>query len=75
MMERVQQQIYISVDEEGTTAASLTETEMVAVGGPPHQPEHPRVEKFYVDRPFIFFLTEEVSGLLLMAGVIHEPTD
>ena len=32
------------------------------------------IEKFYANRPFLFFLTEELSGQVLFAGVIHDPT-
>jgi serine protease inhibitor len=74
-LSNVEQQVYVSVDEEGTIAASLLA--MIEIGSPLNwKPEpRPRVEKFYVNRPFVFLLTEEVSGLLLFAGVIHDPTE
>lgn len=37
------------------------------------EPERPPVEKFYVNRPFLFLLTEDRSGLPLFAGVIYHP--
>lgn len=74
IIDRVQQQIYASVDEAGTTATALTEIAFIIAPLHSEEPERPRREKFYVNRPFIFLLTEETSGLLLFAGVIHDPT-
>lgn len=72
-IEKVLQQVYMEVDEQGTTAASLTEIVMVGASAMPRP--RPRVEKFHVNHPFLFFLAEETSGLLLFAGVIHNPEE
>lgn len=60
---------YVEVDEEGTEAAAVT---VVAIretsGGPQHNYRFMRV-----DRPFVFVIRENHSGMLLFMGKIVEP--
>lgn len=71
---KIQQQVYFAIDEKGTTASALTESMIIL--SPLHPPKRtpPPLQKFYVNRPFLFFLVEETTGLLLFAGAIHNPS-
>lgn len=60
----VRQKTFLKVDEEGTEAAAVT-----AVGA--------RLVSFFgvsLDRPFLFAIRERLSGTILFAGVIGDPT-
>ncbi|CAI9106471.1 OLC1v1005632C1 [Oldenlandia corymbosa var. corymbosa] len=63
---------FIEVNEEGTEAAGAT----VAVDdyeddGPPPRPK--KIVNFVADHPFIFFIKEEVSGVVLFMGIVLNP--
>lgn len=61
-------QAKIKVDEEGTTAAAVTEITMVkstAVATPP------KVIYFRADRPFLFVIRDKNSGIDLFTGVVN----
>ncbi|CAD6256074.1 unnamed protein product [Miscanthus lutarioriparius] len=62
----------IDVNEEGTEAAAVTGCHMFASCGPRRQPP-PRVD-FVADHPFAFFVVEELSGAILFAGHVLDPT-
>ncbi len=64
---RATQKVYLDVDEEGTVAAAATGIEI----GPLLVPPLP--VQFIVDRPFLFLLRDEVSGVDLFAGWIAHP--
>lgn len=59
---------FVKVDEKGTEAAAATAIAMAAGGGMP-----PKAEPFVADRPFLFFILERSSGLVLFAGRVAEP--
>ncbi len=59
---------FVKVDEKGTEAAAATAIAMGAGGGMP-----PKAEPFVADRPFLFFILERSSGLVLFAGRVAEP--
>lgn len=61
----------IEVDEEGTEAAACT-VMAIKCGASLYQPV--RVD-FVADHPFAFFLVEEVSGAIIFAGHVHDPTE
>jgi serpin B len=61
----------IEVNEEGTEAAAATACFLAGCCGPCYRP--PRVD-FVADHPFAFFVMEEVSGALLFAGRVLDPT-
>ena len=62
----------IEVNEEGTEAAAVTACLMLASCGPRRQPPPP--VDFVADHPFAFFVVEEVSGAILFAGQVLDPT-
>lgn len=67
VIDRILQNNKIEVKEDGVAAASVTGMGMA--GGwrePDTQPK-----KLYINRPFIYFVRESGSGLILFAGVIN----
>jgi len=62
----VKQDVFIDVNEEGTEAAAVTQ---VGVG----VTSLPQREIVHLDRPFLFFLRERLSGTILFAGLIEHP--
>ncbi len=60
---------FVKVDEKGTEAAAATAVVMPRAGGAPSQPK-----AFAVDRPFVFFLRDVKSGLILFTGRVVDPT-
>jgi serpin B len=57
----------IDVAEAGTEAAAVTAIAMVAASMPSH------IEPFVVDRPFLFYITDETTGAILFEGRINDP--
>jgi serpin B len=57
----------IDVTEQGTEAAAATAVAMVAASMPSH------VEPFVVDRPFLFYIVDDVTGAILFEGRISDP--
>ncbi|HUU40073.1 MAG TPA: serpin family protein [Desulfatiglandales bacterium] len=60
---------FVSVDEQGTEAAAAT----VVGGGGGGYPSPPEIE-FIVNRPFIFFIRDRVTGAILFMGRILDPS-
>lgn len=64
----VKQKCYIDVNETGTEAAAATEVEMkvtcMPVGGN---------IKFSADRPFVYAIADNKTGLIMFAGVVDKP--
>ncbi|XP_017006396.2 serine protease inhibitor 77Ba-like [Drosophila takahashii] len=54
----------IIVDEQGTTAAAVTEASLVNKATPP---------KFQLNRPFQYMIVEKATGLMLFAGQFRNP--
>ncbi|SPT15690.1 unnamed protein product [Triticum aestivum] len=76
-LEQVVHRAIIEVNEEGTeaTAATMVDTclctSQEAAPPPPPPPLH---ADFVADHPFAFFVIEEVSGAILFAGHVLDPT-
>ncbi|MDR0232375.1 MAG: serpin family protein [Dysgonamonadaceae bacterium] len=64
---RVIHKTYVSVDEEGTEAAAVTAVEIVEMAMPPQT-----TINYIVDKPFVFVIQENSTGIILFAGVIKE---
>lgn len=63
----VKQQTYTSIDEEGAKVASLTHTGFETAN--PDFGDEEVTMKF--DRPFVYYVQNEVTGTVLMAGVVY----
>jgi serpin B len=62
------QKTKIAVDERGTDASAATA--VIGVAGSRPDPE---IVSVTLDRPFLFAIREEVSGLILLAGYVGNP--
>ena len=67
---RVFHKAFVKIDEKGTEAAAATAVVM-AVGGAAPLPEARR--EFKADHPFLFFLRDLRSGLVLFMGRVADP--
>ena len=67
-VEKATHDAYVKVNEEGTEAAAVT-TIVGAADSVPAPPPH-----FNADRPFLFAIYDEQSGLILFMGGISDPT-
>jgi serpin B len=61
------QKAFIEVNEEGSEAAAATGAVMM-MRSMPAQPE-----AFRADRPFLFFLRDKLTGMLLFQGRVEDP--
>ncbi len=70
----IRQKTFVEVNEEGTEAAAVTVTAIVAFGtqkrGDPIEPV-----RFFADRPFLFLIREKSTGVILFIGRIDEPRE
>ncbi|MDR1331268.1 MAG: serpin family protein, partial [Tannerella sp.] len=65
----VKQKTFAEVNEKGMEAAAATVVEIMDMANL-DQPAPPRVD-FYVDRPFLFFVSERSTGSIFFAGAIR----
>jgi serpin B len=63
-IERVIHKAVVDVDERGTIGAAVSVVEMGWGGGP---------TAFRVDRPFLFLIRDEATGLILFMGAVEDP--
>ena len=63
------QKAFIEVDEEGTEAAAATAVVIQGRSGKRNQ------KKFIADHPFIFFIRDKKSGMLLFQGRVLNPLE
>ena len=59
---------FVKVDEKGTEAAAATAVVAVAGGAAPAKPR-----ELVVDHPFLFFVRERTSGMILFMGRVTDP--
>jgi serpin B len=59
---------FVKVDEKGTEAAAATAAVMRATGAAPAPPV-----EFMADRPFLFLIVDQASGLVLFMGRVTDP--
>lgn len=64
---RVQQDVFVQVNEEGTEAAAVTSigVRVTSVAEPP--------PPFFVDRPFVFAIRDDRTGEVLFTGRVMDP--
>jgi serpin B len=62
----VKQDVFIDVNEEGTEAAAVTQVGVGLVSAP-------QIFEMHLDRPFLFFIRERLSGTILFSGIINLP--
>jgi len=65
-------QAWLKVDEHGTEAAAATA--QAAMAGAMIEEEPPQPIPFVVDRPFYFFIQEQLTGAVLFMGRVLNPT-
>ncbi len=64
---------FVKVDEKGVEAAAATAaTGLMATAAPPPNPKPPFV--FKADHPFLFFIIDKPSGLILFMGRVTDPS-
>lgn len=69
MVAEVFHKAFVRVDEAGTEAAAATAASMMRVSSLPSPPE----AEFRADHPFLFYLLDVESGLVLFAGRVANP--
>lgn len=62
----VKQDLFIEVNEEGTEAAAVTQVGVGIVSAP-------QTFTMHLDRPFLFFIRERLSGTILFTGLVNLP--
>lgn len=67
----ISQECFINVDEEGTEAAALTSVFLAGAG----KPKEMVPPEFYINKPFIFFIRDNRTGLILFMGKVENPLD
>ena len=65
---RVVHKTFVSVDEEGTEAAAATAVEAGVTSVGPDE----RIVNFIVDKPFIFMIRENSTGVILFIGAMKK---
>jgi serine protease inhibitor len=65
---QITQKTFLKVDEAGTEAAAVTAVVTARSAG------GPRPEKIMFNKPFMFALRDNTTGLVLMAGYVGSPT-
>ena len=68
-LDKVIHQANIDVDENGTTAAAVT-----IVGGRGGAGEPPPRAQLHIDKPFLYFVREDTTGVVLFMGRIDDPS-
>ncbi|CAL4973885.1 unnamed protein product [Urochloa decumbens] len=69
VVSEVYHECFVEVDEEGTEAAAATATVMTFGCACPPPPED-----FVADHPFMFLIQEDVTGVVVFAGQVTDPS-
>ncbi|RRD29162.1 serpin family protein [Actinomyces bowdenii] len=69
-IDQIVQQVRLTMDEEGTVAAALTEAGVAVLSAP-----LPPNVTFTVDRPYVLRLRDLVSGITLLEAAVMNPAD
>lgn len=64
---RIEQYTYIEVDEKGTKAAAVTDSEASTGSAAPG-------EEIRIDRPFVFFVHDLETDVILFFGIVNDPS-
>ena len=67
------QNVVVEVDEEGSEAAAVTSVSMFFRSASVPKVEEPK--EFIVDHPFVFFIRDTTTGVLLFQGRLYNPTE
>ena len=67
----VLQKCTFDLNEKGTEAAAATAAVVLTSMAPELEPEP---EEFRADRPFLFYLYDKLTGMLLFQGRVEDPT-
>ncbi len=68
-IEKVYHKAFVAMDEAGTEAAAATAVMMGRAGGMPAEPK-----VFEANRPFLFFVRDTKSNLVMFAGRVLDPS-
>ncbi|XP_040385937.1 serpin-Z1-like [Oryza brachyantha] len=68
----VYHECFVEVNEEGTEAAAATAVVMLIGCAAPKTPVH--VVDFVADHPFVFLIKEDLSGVVVFAGQVTNPS-
>lgn len=68
---KIRQKTFIEVNEHGTEAAAVTTGFSFGGGFGPRQPV--RVVKFHAERPFLFLIRDDETGVILFLGRVTNP--
>ena len=66
----VRQKAFVEVNEEGTEAAAVTS---VGISASAIEMNPPKPFQMIVDRPFLFLIADEQTGVILFMGVVFDP--
>lgn len=67
----ISQECFINVDEEGTEAAALTSVHLAGSA----MPKESVPPELYLNKPFIFVISDNRTGLILFIGKVENPLD
>ena len=65
----VRQCAFVEVNEEGTEAAAVTMVDIASA----IEMKPPKPFQMIVDRPFLFLITDEQTGIILFMGIVFDP--